>query len=337
MSEHFNELTPREAELLALLAEECGEVVQAIGKILRHGLESRHPGGGPTNREALAVELSHIQAASTLLDQANVLPSGLVATGCEQKLGNVRRYLHHQAAPESEPAFHLSNPYRPAAPEPAPIKCQNCQQKVSGEFEHWHFGYHDDNCTVEPHFICEPAQPEPAIISQSTTDANEPPKSETRTAGGSMLAAPGEMPRAVRRSVRYLRAHAEHLWKNGSGASAMRAGLIAEALESWCRTHATHPVAVGDLAAGEARAYLRGFTAGEYSARQHAAQPPGITEGLEHVLRLAVELQKILASGGDTGEARRALSSIAAVRAQYTSAKPSERPKLKTARELYGS
>lgn len=56
VSQHFNQLTPAEAERLALLAEECGEVIQAIGKILRHGYESRHPDGGPTNREALERE-----------------------------------------------------------------------------------------------------------------------------------------------------------------------------------------------------------------------------------------------------------------------------------------
>jgi hypothetical protein len=47
VSQHFNGLTPAEAERLALLAEECGEVIQAIGKVLRHGYESRHPYGEP--------------------------------------------------------------------------------------------------------------------------------------------------------------------------------------------------------------------------------------------------------------------------------------------------
>ncbi len=35
---HFNELTPAEAERLAYLAEECGEAIQIIGKILRPSL-----------------------------------------------------------------------------------------------------------------------------------------------------------------------------------------------------------------------------------------------------------------------------------------------------------
>lgn len=43
MSGHFNGLSPEEAERLAMLAEECGEVIQIIGKILRHSYASHHP------------------------------------------------------------------------------------------------------------------------------------------------------------------------------------------------------------------------------------------------------------------------------------------------------
>ena len=41
--EYFNKLTPDEHERLAWLMEECAEVQQAIGKILRHGYESFDP------------------------------------------------------------------------------------------------------------------------------------------------------------------------------------------------------------------------------------------------------------------------------------------------------
>lgn len=61
--EHFNQLTPAEAERLALLAEECGEVIRAIGKVLRHGYENTHPDGGPTNREALESECGDVYHA----------------------------------------------------------------------------------------------------------------------------------------------------------------------------------------------------------------------------------------------------------------------------------
>lgn len=36
-------MTPKEVELLQMLAEECFEVIQAAMKTLRHGLESYHP------------------------------------------------------------------------------------------------------------------------------------------------------------------------------------------------------------------------------------------------------------------------------------------------------
>lgn len=45
MADHFNGLTPAEAERLALLLEELGEAQQAIGKILRQCSTSS------TNRE----------------------------------------------------------------------------------------------------------------------------------------------------------------------------------------------------------------------------------------------------------------------------------------------
>lgn len=55
-------LTEPEVELLTMIAEEAAEVVQAVTKTLRHGLESRHPDGGPTNREALSGELADLGA-----------------------------------------------------------------------------------------------------------------------------------------------------------------------------------------------------------------------------------------------------------------------------------
>ena len=43
MTEHFNKLTPAEDERLAMLAEECAEVIQIVSKIQRHGYDSWHP------------------------------------------------------------------------------------------------------------------------------------------------------------------------------------------------------------------------------------------------------------------------------------------------------
>jgi hypothetical protein len=52
-----------ERERLAMLAEECAEVIQIIGKILRHGYDSYHPNDPQmiTNRELLIRELQDIE------------------------------------------------------------------------------------------------------------------------------------------------------------------------------------------------------------------------------------------------------------------------------------
>ena len=92
---HFNNLTPAEAERLALLAEECGEVVQVIGKILRHGYESAHPNGGPVNRELLQKELGDVLAAQALMMDADDINHEIIERYRQRKLALVGKYLHH--------------------------------------------------------------------------------------------------------------------------------------------------------------------------------------------------------------------------------------------------
>lgn len=93
----FNQLNPAQAERLALLLEECGEVVQAIGKILRHGYGSKHPTmPGPTNDEALEQELGDVLAAMKLLADAGDITESRVTYRTKWKLIKVGKYLHHQ-------------------------------------------------------------------------------------------------------------------------------------------------------------------------------------------------------------------------------------------------
>jgi NTP pyrophosphatase (non-canonical NTP hydrolase) len=91
-----NNLWPSEAERLAKLAEECGEVVQVIGKILLHGWDSRHPDGGPTNRELLQMELGDIEAVSVLMETAGDVSRVDIAEARLKKLSKIKRFMHHQ-------------------------------------------------------------------------------------------------------------------------------------------------------------------------------------------------------------------------------------------------
>lgn len=95
---HFNGLTPAEAERLALLLEEMGEAQQAIGKILRHGYESRHPSGGPTNRENLEREIADVRAIIELMIRAEDIEQLVIDQFVVNKAEKVKPYLHHQPA-----------------------------------------------------------------------------------------------------------------------------------------------------------------------------------------------------------------------------------------------
>lgn len=89
-------LTPAEIERLALLAEECGEVVQIVGKILRHGYESYHPDGYDSNRQLLTKELGDLYAALEMMTKADDLKMIEVLDAAQCKAGRVSEYLHHQ-------------------------------------------------------------------------------------------------------------------------------------------------------------------------------------------------------------------------------------------------
>ena len=91
---HFNGLLPAEAERLSMLAEEAGEIVQAVGKVLRHGYESRHPDGGPSNRETLRREIDDLRAVVIAMEiERDIAPSNNgVVKAWQKKL----RFSHHQ-------------------------------------------------------------------------------------------------------------------------------------------------------------------------------------------------------------------------------------------------
>lgn len=91
------DLTPGEAELIALLLEECGEVVQVCGKILRHGIWSYHPETREVNRDLLIKEIGDVLAAVSLLG----LPAEKFEKAKRAKLAKVGKYLHYNTVPKS--------------------------------------------------------------------------------------------------------------------------------------------------------------------------------------------------------------------------------------------
>lgn len=98
MSEHFNGLTPAEAERLAMLAEECAEIIQIVGKILRHGYESWHPDDPRknTNRDLLEDEVGDLHGVLEMMRRAKDVDVPVVSMWIEGRINQKMRFSHHQ-------------------------------------------------------------------------------------------------------------------------------------------------------------------------------------------------------------------------------------------------
>jgi len=95
--EHFNELSPAQAERLALLLEEMGEAQQVIGKILRHGYENYHPDSDPseTNRNSLNREMGDVLFVYEMMAGFGDIDKKEVETRTWEKSISIQKYLHH--------------------------------------------------------------------------------------------------------------------------------------------------------------------------------------------------------------------------------------------------
>ena len=95
---HYNELTPGEAERLAILAEECGEIVRAVGKILRHGYESYHPGtpDHEGNRRELEKEIGDLSGIVSMMVRAGDIDGDVISKQAGLKHARIMQYAHHQ-------------------------------------------------------------------------------------------------------------------------------------------------------------------------------------------------------------------------------------------------
>lgn len=97
MESHFNRLTPAQDERLALLLEELAEALQCVGKIQRHGYNSRGlDARNPTNKENLERELGDAMHAITRLCQSGDLSHEAITQAEHMKAVSVVPYLHHQ-------------------------------------------------------------------------------------------------------------------------------------------------------------------------------------------------------------------------------------------------
>lgn len=97
MKNSYTQLSPAEIERLALLAEEAGEVVQAVGKILRRGYRRGHPRiKERTNRMHLEEELGNFSNAVNMMTNAGDVSKASIVAAFREKRATVGKYLYQQ-------------------------------------------------------------------------------------------------------------------------------------------------------------------------------------------------------------------------------------------------
>jgi hypothetical protein len=97
MNGTVNHPTDAQSEQLAFLTEEMGEAQQVVGKIGRHGLDSRWPKpDGQTNTQMLEKEVGHVLAAIDIMVERGMLDPKSLAMWRRDKLQSVQPWLHCQ-------------------------------------------------------------------------------------------------------------------------------------------------------------------------------------------------------------------------------------------------
>jgi NTP pyrophosphatase (non-canonical NTP hydrolase) len=94
-----NGLSPAQLERFAILSEELAEAQQVIGKIIRHGLFSRHPDENMNaldNQDMLEKELGDVYFAIDMLARNKDLDNIEILEWKALKAEKIKPYLHHQ-------------------------------------------------------------------------------------------------------------------------------------------------------------------------------------------------------------------------------------------------
>ena len=90
-------MTPAERERLIMLIEECGEVVHAASKCLRHGFDNHHPTTAHLlNREALGREVGDLLGIAGEMIERKDLSIATVNQSALTKWERAHRFTYHQ-------------------------------------------------------------------------------------------------------------------------------------------------------------------------------------------------------------------------------------------------
>ena len=78
-------MNPQIKEVMDILQEECAEVIQAVSKISRFGIDNFKPGKPKTTREHLEEELGDLQAMVDILQELDIVSFSNIERAAEAK------------------------------------------------------------------------------------------------------------------------------------------------------------------------------------------------------------------------------------------------------------
>jgi NTP pyrophosphatase (non-canonical NTP hydrolase) len=87
-----DKMTTQEKEVMDILQEECAEVIQAVSKISRFGLNNYKPGKPKTNREHLEEELGDLYAMINILHDMDIVSWSNIERASEAKIEKLKKW-----------------------------------------------------------------------------------------------------------------------------------------------------------------------------------------------------------------------------------------------------
>ena len=79
-------------EVMDILQEECAEVIQAVSKISRFGIDNFKPGKAKTNREHLEEELGDMLAMICILEKMGVIDQNALEIATKAKIQKLKKW-----------------------------------------------------------------------------------------------------------------------------------------------------------------------------------------------------------------------------------------------------
>jgi len=89
-------LNDQQNEVMLIALEECAEVIQAISKISRFGIDNLKPGKPKTNREHLEEELGDLLAMVDILENMDAINMDSVNLARRAKIEKLKKWSNIQ-------------------------------------------------------------------------------------------------------------------------------------------------------------------------------------------------------------------------------------------------